>query len=268
MSHNGQINALLGIGSGSSGGDDWKAKCEELQRMLASARVEQGRVAKLSAELKAAQEENAKLRSASKAEAIAKTITPEEKGDLPDEFVGLAAKVAANATDGAMAGIHEKLAKIEADREAEKSAALERLQMEFVSKINSKYPGFLDSIAIGGEKNQAWTAFLVNNSESVRHAFETCDFNALVYHVDRFYRETLGVRPPAGDRGKASIPDPATTHGSAPVVETDDPNKVYTQEEYDALEKKALAFRAAGDFKNYSLLNRELEKILSERRLK
>lgn len=271
MNNNEQVNALLGAGKSvpaSEGAEDWKSKYEETQRMLNSAKVEQGRVAKLDAEKKALEKELAQLKSNQAAKKVADLITPEERGDIPSDFVGLAATVATKATDSALTEVNQELATLRQEREAEKAEAQKRMQHEFIQRVQAKYPGFLDSIGEGGDKANAWAAYLVHNQSSVSAAYAACDFDSLVYHVDRFYREVLGVRPPNGGQGDASIPDPVAYRGSSPVLSAVDPNKTYTQEEFDALEKRANSLRAAGDYKGYKALTRELDDILSEHRLK
>lgn len=268
MNEKEQEQALLG---GTSGGatatEDWKSRYEESQRMLASARVEEGRVRKLDAENKALAKRIAELESGQRAKEIAGSLSESERGDIPDEYVGAAAKMADTAASRAVAGLNEELERLRREREEERAAEINRRKNDFLRQIDAKYPKLFSEIGAGGVKERAWREFMDNNKESVERAYNSCNLNGFAYHVDRFYRENLGVRPPEGKPADASVPDPVKSHGGGLDLSTDDPTRKYTREEFAALEKRANDMRANGRFKEYRNIVQELDTILSEGRL-
>ena len=266
MNNTEQMNALLGKKNPSGGtGEDWEARCHALEHELQTARVEQGRVQKLNARIKELESELAKLRAGGGA-AKTVTLTPEEQGEIPDEYVGAAAKLADRAANNAVAGVNAELEQLRRERAAEKAEAQERIAAEFVRRIDRRYPGFLASIGEGGDKHDAWASFLVNNAASVQEAFGKCDYDSLVYHIDRFYREVLEVRPPNGEKGNASAPDPVPHGGGKPKVAAGG-EKIYTAEEYSALQEKCMKLQREGKDEEFQQLRAELDKALSEDRI-
>ena len=261
-----QVNALLGSKKTPGGGveKDWKAEYEALQAERERDKAMIGRVKASDARVKELEEENKRLKEGMRAKKI--TLTPEEQGEIPSEYVDMAATVASRAAGDAMAGVNQELARLREEREAEKAEARKRIATDFVNRINRRYPGFLVSIGEGGDKADAWTSFLVNNAASVNEAFVKCDYDSLVYHIDRFYREVLEVRPPNGEKGNASVPDPVSHGGGSPVARADG-KKTYTEEEYAALEKKCADLRRKGEYAEYKKLRDELDEILVEGRV-
>ena len=263
-----QVQALLG-GAGAQGqqDEDWKSKYEEMKRQFDSARVEEGRVRKLNEEKKALEKRIAELEKGRQAADLVAGLTEEERGDVPDDYVDVAAKVASEASGKVAARMEGELERLHREREEERVEAQKRMSRQFLAQVEAKYPKFLADIGEGGDKKRAWDTFMENNSESVLKAFNSCNLDGLVYHVNRFYREELGVRPPEGDGVAATAPDPITSQGGNLNVNSEDPNKKWTKEEYDALEKKALNLRASGNFKEYRRIVQELDNILAEGRL-
>lgn len=267
MDNGEQISALLGGKKPQmTQEEDWKSKYEEAQRQLNSAKVEEGRVRKLNEEKKALEKRLAELERGSQAREIAAAVSDEDRGDIPEEYVGLAAKVAAEATARVSKSMSGEIERIRKEREDEQQAMQKRVSEQFLTQVDARYPKFLKDIGVGGDKEEAWKSFMENNSESVSKAYNSCNLKGMIYHLDRFYRE-IGVRPPEGGRVGASAPDPVMTTGSGLGLNSDDPNKKWTKEEYDALEKKAYALRASGDFKGYTKMVQEMDNILAEGRL-
>jgi len=265
-----QEKALLGTSDAPAvqAGEDWKSKYEEAQRQLASARVEEGRVRKLDADNKALARKLAELERGTRVAAIAGDVSAEERGDVPEEYVGLAARVADTAATRVAAGIGEEIERLRRERDEERAAEAGRRRNEFLRRVNEKYPKLFEEIGPGGSKERAWKAFMDNNKESVDRAYGSCSLDGISYHLDRFYREDLGVPPPTAGMGGAPAPDPVqTSGGSIPAVHADDANRKYTAEEFAALEKRATNLRACGKFKEYRELCLEMDNILSEGRL-
>lgn len=273
MNETEQVNALLGAkkAPGGTSDKDWKAEYEALKAEYERAKPMLGRVnveavAAKDKRISELESEIRRLKGAKGAAEIAASLTPEERGEIPEEYVGVAAKIASRATGDAMAGVNQELARLREEREAEKERERKRVASDFVNRINRRYPGFLASIGEGGDKAEAWASFLVNNAASVNEAYGRCDYDSLAYHIDRFYREVLEVRPPNGDKGNASAPDPVS-HGGGKPATRDDGKKTYTAEEYSALEEKCMKLRRKGDYDGYAKLREELDEILVDGRV-
>lgn len=263
-----KIDALLGNGNDTPNGgqstDELKARVAELERELAKAKVEQGRVSKLNAQKKALEDELAKYREGRSAQKLASEYHDAENDGIPKEYVNMAASMASKAADSA---VEEARRRMEAERKAEQEANHERKAKDLVALVESKYPKFLSSIGPGGDKQQAWASFLVNNRDSVNRAFSELNIDMLSYHINRFYNEVLGIRPPQGTAESNPAADPTSSRRGNQSLETT-AGKVYTAAEYDALEKKALELRKRGDYEGYRKLDEELNSALAENRVK
>ena len=268
------MDALAGgTAAGAPGGDttDWKAKYEESQRELASARVEQGRVKKLNEEKSELERQLAEARSARGVQSAIDALPDNLKTDTPEDYQKVAAIMAQRAVD-------EAVQKAEARRKAELDTVMSQMaererreadakRADFGSRIEREFPGFLKSAVMeGGDKHSAWVQYQRFNAASINTAVQNCDFETLAYHVRTFYRNELGVEPPSGGTG-AAAPDPSST-GGGNAVRHDGGKKIYTAQEYQALEKQAMQARRRGDFETYGKLNDELNTILAESRVK
>lgn len=268
------MNALLGGNKPSSGENTvefWKAKASEFERLAQSTKVEQGRVSKLDARVKELEAENARLRSNRKAADIVAGMTEDERGEIATDVLETQARIAdraaENAVGSALNGINAEFERMKQEREAEKAANQRRIEAEFASRIDDSFPGFLASISEGGDKAKAWASFLVNNAESVKDAYRRCDYNALAYHIRRFYSEVLDVRPPKERDNGATGPDPSSTSGGLPPGSSINGERRYTAQEYDALDEKCMKLRRAGKYDEYTKLREELDSALSEGRV-
>lgn len=260
-----KVGALIGAAGAASGGaDEWKAKYEALKKENEAMKPMLGRVKDLSAKDKEIAELKKKIGELEKGGRAnpEDALTPEERASLAPEFVQAAAKISTAATEG----IGEELRQMRIEREQERAAFRQAQEETFFRNVEAKYPGFIANISEGGKWNASWNTFLVHNKDSVVSAYKSLDIDALSYHVDRFYREVLEVRPPDG-KGKASIPDPVSTRGGAPGL-VDNPTKVYTPEEFALLEEECAKLRRKGDFDGYRKMRDNLETILREERVK
>lgn len=262
-----QAKALMSGGEtpAKGAGENWEAKCKELEKQLQTAKVEQGRVKALDTRNKELEKELAKFKEVEETKTIVESLTPEERGDMPDEYLDPMVKVAKRATDTAVASVNEELQRIRSEREAEKAAAAQRTANDFLSRIDEKFPGFRSAIATGGDKERAWASYLEHNAASVVAAFKSCDFASLAYHIERFYREVLGVRPPEGNGG-AAVPDPISTSGAGAEILSE--GKTYSQMQIDKMYDDIEAARDAGDFARVKALSATLERAVREGRVK
>jgi len=241
---------------------DYKAKYEEAMRKLESARVEEGRVRKLDAELKVAKSRVAELEKGAALGSLPDNI----KEAVPDEMKEAALLLSQGVVDKAMAGQMERLEQLERQRREDmKRHELERAQ-DFVARLNAKFPDFLKGIKADGALRKAWDAYQVYNAESIKSAVNTCDFERMSYHVQNFYN-AHGIDP-SGGRGEVTAPDPRTLGGGDTRQPAGDSKKQYTEAEYQALTEKARRLREEYRFDEYRKLSRELEDAWTEGRVK
>lgn len=246
-------------------GEDWEAKYKEAEKQLQSAKVEQGRVKALDTRNKELEKEIARLKEEHTTKSVVDSLTPEERGDFPDEYLSPVAKVVNRATEAALADVNEELNRLRAERDAEKAMATERAKSEFLSMIDGKFPGFRAAISTGGDKEQAWASYLEHNAGSVVAAFQSCNFSSLAYHIERFYRDTLGVHPPEGN-GRAAVPDPTSTGGTGAEILSE--GKTYSQAQIDKMYDDIELARDAGDYARVKALSATLERVIREGRVK
>ena len=248
-----------------AGGDttDWKAKYEEAQRELASAKVEQGRVKKLDEENKALRSRLAGAEALKRAKEEVAGMDEATRGEVPEDYlVGagvLAQKMAADAIEAKSAEFERRMA----EREQRDAAAS---RQRFGQRIEQEFPGFLrDAVSDGGDKHAAWVQYQRYNAASINTAVNACDFDTLSWHIQQFYTNTLGINPPSGGTG-AAAPDPSSIGGGTPAAAR--PGKVYTWDEIDKLYDEIEVLRSRGDKEGMKRLSDEIEKAQREGRVK
>lgn len=255
------MDALTGAisGGGSSAGEatDWKAKYEEAQRELNSARVEQGRVKKLDEEKKALENQLEELRAARLQDDAMSALPDDLRSDLPADYQKGASIIAHNTVsaelkqrDAEIADLRRKMVEREQRDAAMRNADFARL-------IESRYPGFLVAISEGGDKCDAWKRYLRFNRNDVVAARNSGDIDAMIYHIDRFFTEELGVQPPSG-ASEAAAPDPSAISGGQPTAQRT--GRQYTEAEIDDLFDKKEAARDRGDWAEVKRLTDEINR--------
>ena len=263
------MDALTGAvsGGGSSAGEttDWKAKYEEAQRELNSARVEQGRVKKLDEEKKALENQLEELRAARLQDDAMSALPDDLRSDLPADYQKGASIIAHNTVsaelkqrDAEIADLRRKMVEREQRDAAMRNADFARL-------IESRYPGFLAAISEGGDKCDAWKRYLRFNRNDVVAARNSGDIDAMIYHIDRFFTEELGVQPPSG-ASAAAAPDPSAISGGQPATARS--GKTYTWDEIDKLYDEIEVLRSRGDKEGMKRLSDEVERAQKEGRVK
>lgn len=258
-----RMDALMGGANGPTGAATGGVSKDEFERTQHELDVMRGRTKTLDARLKELEKENAELRaSQNRDEIILSALSEEERNSLDPAFVSAMAKVSA-ATEVRLRKEYE-----ERDRQtaAEREARMQEAKVNFARQIESAFPGFLASIGEGGDKNAQWREFCGVYGASVNAAYARFDVNAISTLIKQF-QSSLGIRVPSGSQGKATSPDPRNL-GSGTVAQPTNGSKVYTQEEYAALEKQAMAARRRGDYDTYRKLDEELNNILAEGRVK
>ena len=271
MSNKAQIdrmNALMGGKDRSSGAADGGVSRDEFERTSHELDVSRGRVKALDARVKELEKENAALRaSRSQDEIVTTALTDEERESLDPKFLNAMAKMSAASEERLRREREEREAARRAQDEQEREAQLQEANDRFAAEIEAKFPGFIDMIVDGGERAAEWTDFCKTYGPSVNAAYSRFDVKGVAHFIKMFYAER-GIRVPSGSQGKATSPDPRNLGSGATVQQPDEPNKTYSAEEYAALEKKAMAARRRGDWKEYGKLNDELNNILAEGRVK
>ncbi len=261
------MNALSGSGAagGDAGGDatDWKAKYEEAQRQLNSAKVEQGRVKKLDEENKALRSRLAGAEALRRAKEEVANMGEDQRGEVPEDYLVGAGVLAQKMTAEAIAAQKAEFDQRMAEREQREAATA---RQNFAQKIGNEFPGFFrDAVLEGGDKHAAWQKYLRFNAASVTTAFNACDFDTLSWHIRNFYNTEVGIPPPSGGTG-AAAPDPSPTGGGTSVAVKS--GKVYTWDEIDKLYDEIEVLRSRGDREGMKRLSDEVEKAQREGRVK
>lgn len=262
------IAAIGGKPSGAAkpgpGSVDYKAECERLERELQSTRVEGGRVKKLDADLKAAQERIAELEQKDlRAAAIGEL--PDSLKDVPDDIKETAILIARGMVEKANAQRDERVRKLEERVEQDESSRRQRLMGSFMQRVNESFPGFVESIK--GDKKAAWEKYQVHNYDTIHNAIERCDYDTLAYHIQQFYASN-DLEIPSGGQGGAVAPDPRAAGGGKTQVQTS--SKTYTVEEWCRIKEDAQVKHQDGKitFKEYSDICEELSNAYKEGRVK
>ena len=262
------MDALAGgsATAGNSGGvdvTDWKAKYEEAQRELNSARVDQGRVKKLDEENKALRSRLAGAEALKRAREEVAGLDDETRGNVPDDYlVGagvLAQKMAADAIAAKSAEFDRRMA----EREQRDAAAS---RQRFGQRVEQEFPGFFrDAVSEGGDKHEAWVKYQRYNAPSINAAVNAGDFDTLAWHIRKFYTNELGLQPPSG-ASEAAAPEPSAISGGQPATARS--GKTYTWDEIDKLYDEIEVLRSRGDKEGMKRLSDEVEMAQKEGRVK
>ena len=255
----GSIEALTGKAAAAN--VDWKTKYEEAQHALDVARVEQGRVKKLS-------EENEALRRRVKDAESRRAddgLSEEERATIDDAQRGVIGKMVDTRLEAAGSALGSEIASLREQIAERDKAEAEARRRNFAERVEREHPGFLEAISEGGDKYAAWQSYCRFNSASISGAVDACDFDMLEYHIGKFYRDELGVEvPPSGGAG-AAAPDPRNIGGGAPAARRD--GKSYTLEEISDLYDEVEKARDRGDFAEVKRLGDIIEKAMREGRV-
>ena len=241
---------------------DSERRIAELERELQNARVEQGRVKKLSEELKARDEELAKLRASRQNEDILSALSAEERESVSPEVLGVLTK----AVGKVQSDYERRFREQEALRSQAEAGRREADTEAFARAVDARFPGFFSSVGQGGANEAAWKTFMRFNGPSVNTAYANCDMESIAHFVESFYRNHLGTDVPSGKGGSAA-PEPSN-QGGGNRPELGGGNRVYTNEEYAALDERCMKLRREGKIQEYRKLRDELDTILSEGRVK
>ena len=266
------IGALGGTSAdGAAGGaPDYKALYEESQKKLQSEKVEAGRLKKAEEEKAALRKELEELKKAKLAEEAIAALPDELKTEVPDDFKRGSAIIAQKAVDTAMAGANERLARLEQEREEEKMRKAKQAQAELAQRVEAEFPGFVKSIAAGGDKHEAWNKYQARNAPTIVAALNAGDFDTIKYHIETFFKQ-LELPPPSGNRDGSAAPDPRAMGGGvmsqAAVLQ---PGQTYTAKEYQrSLDEAQAKFqRHLLTYKEYVGICDELSKAYKEGRVK
>jgi len=254
--------ALAGTGEG-TGGENGAAGASpqpdvnaDLEKARHTADVWAGRAKQLQEEKKALEDELRKFKSGQAVDDALKTLSPEEKKDTPDEYLGASGRVAA---------------KIVGDAQAETQAEIERLRKEmaerdartFLSNIGQRHKDLFASVQPGGDKHDYWERFKANHRETFDAVIATHDEARFDMLVNDFHRE-LGIPVPGA--GATASPTPSTTGGPSPAGLSNP--QTFTTEEYLKALEQAEELRHSGDMKGWRELNDRLKSALNEGRVK
>ena len=140
-----------------------------------------------------------------------------------------------------------------------------RRKRELDERFEREFPGLAAQIGPGGDKYAAWTNYRRYNGPSIDAALAAYDFDALAWHIKKFYTDELGIAPPSGGTAPAA-PEPGNIGGGKPVVAQ--PGKVYTEAEISDLYDEVEKARDRGDFAEVKRIGAEIDKAMREGRVK
>jgi len=258
------LSALAGGGEAAKAADatDWKAKFEEAQKALNSARVEQGRVKKLDERNKELEAELARLSKERSEQAALAGLPDELKEELPESMQKGASIIATNAVRAAMAERDAEMARLKEQMAERDRRSAEMTQARFAEQIEKNFPGFLKSAVLdSGDKHAAWVQYQRYNAGSINAAVKSCDFDTLSWHIRKFYTDELGIAAPSGGTG-AAAPAPRTFGGGLAVAPKN--GRKSTDKEIDELFDKKEAARERCDWAEMKRLTAEINRVQAE----
>lgn len=217
-----------GTASVQEGEIDYKAKYEALEAKIKHMKeCDDGRVKSANAELKAAKERIAELEKERALGAL-----PQELQDVPDQIKDTALLLSQNAAKAATAGLDGRMTELEKKYARDNEARQQQLADEFVAKISNEFPDFANGLKTNGAFKAAWDQYQAFNAASIADAFKKFDYNALAYHIKRFYAEN--DVDPSGGREINAAPDPRAFGGGANARPFAPGKKTYTPEEWES----------------------------------
>lgn len=240
---------------------DWKKKYEQLEKDYASARVEQGRVKKLDEEKKALEKELADLRSRNTQDGLLSSLSEDERESIAPEVLNATAKLMAQQREEFERRLNEMRAEISATSEKGREASKE----DFVRKIDATFPGFISAVSDGGKNAEAWMKFKRSIGRYIDQAYSDLDFEGVSYFIRRFYNE-IGSEVPNGERDYSSVPDPKSVEGG--IGGFGGSGKIYSRDEIMALYDRIEECRRMENFKEAARIESEIDKAMSEGRIK
>lgn len=232
-------------------------KTDELAKARHTADVWAGRAKQLQEEKKALEEKLRKLESGQSVDEALKSLTPEDKQDTPDEYLGASARMAAKMVGDARAATDEEIQRLRQEIAA-------RDEKTFLGNIGRRHKELFDSVEAGGDKNEYWRRYVDEHRETFKAVMATHDEARFDMLVNGFYRE-LGLPVPGA--GATASPTPSTTGGPSPAG-TGGQAETLTQQQYLAELEKAEDARRAGDMKTYREINSRLKAALNDGRVK
>lgn len=166
---------------------------EEIEREANNQRVEAGRVKALSAQLKAKDEENEKLRAeleqlkAAQMKPIDR-VSKEMKDRIDEDTLNETCSVVGQEFDPRFKRQEEALRQLSARLDNQDR---ERAQKAFAADIESRFPGFIAATSENGPNVQAWYSFLAygKNREIAEFAVRTFNSELMCDLIGRFYSE-------------------------------------------------------------------------------
>lgn len=262
-----EMDALMGGGKAPAAEKTFDAA--EYERQKHELDNMRGRVKASDARVKELEKQLEELRRTRRGEDIVSAaLTDDERAKFEPEFLGAAAKLVAASEERVRREYEEAERQRREKEEKERAEAEERASESFARLVNERFPGFLSSVSNGGENSAQWQKFMFEDGlgPSINAAWKARNIDVLSKFINQF-KSKFSIRVPSGSQGAATSPEPRNL-GSGATVQTGGPNKVYTAEEYAALEKQAMMLRRRGDWDGYRKLNDELYTILAENRVK
>ena len=251
----------INLGPADGGKTDTRTP-EEIEREANSQRVEAGRVKALSAQLKAKDEENEKLRAeieqlkAAQVKPIDR-VSAGMRDRIDEDTLNETCSVVGQEFDPRFKRQEEALRQL---GERLDNQDRQRAEDAFMAAIEARYPGFCASTAENGPNVQAWYSFLSSgkNREIVEFAIRSFNSDLMCDLIGRFYAEG-GVA--AGNGGFA--PSPSRSESG---YGNDGGGRSITQEERAQILDQAWRDLRAGriDRKRYDAIRDEMKTMADQ----
>ena len=255
--------AGLGNPNGSGGNDELTAarqRIAELERLLQSSHVEQGRVSALQKEVNVLKEQIATAKVGGGRELLPENL----REAVPSETADAAAIIAQKAVGNAIGAFSQQMNEQIASGRAEMARMGEQM---FDQHIDAAYPGFRLDIRAGGKLADAWGKYLAVFGPSVQAAYASRNMDSMRRIIEQFYGEA-GVPVPRGGSSGAAEPHPNGGGSAAQQAYAGD-KKVYTLAEFEAENERIANALRTGKMtrQEYSVVDAELKAALREGRV-
>lgn len=250
------------FGGGKSEETDWKKKYEQLERDLASARVEQGRVKKLDEEKKALEKELSELRSRNERENMLSALSAEERDNIAPEVLSAMTKL----QERQRAEYERRFEELSSRTNMEAEEGRRNAKENFARRIDEAFPGFLASVGNGGPNADAWNTFKRTIGRYIDQAYANLDFDGVSYFIRRFYSEIGSEVPSAGLAG-SSAPDPDAVSGGIGGIQGGS-SRIYTPREISEAYDRIEQYRMEENYREARRLEAEIDRAIAENRVR
>ena len=194
-------------GSTTTSVDPRDARIAELESKLQTVMVEQGRVRALSQESAKKDEQIRQLQAQldSQSRKFQDMVPEHLRQNVSEEVMQAAGMVSQGIVSEQMQALERRLAEADERKKASDEQIRAQSLKAFAERIEAKYPGLLNSIDPGGDKEAAWNKFLDVHRPSVVQAYHSMNLSAMSSLIDNFL-SMLGVSRRGSDANPQHTP--------------------------------------------------------------